>query len=223
MKANYAACPETCSLVRGSSRQRIRNRDIQIAEANKRFVERGSRDPDIVRDFPDGRTSASPNVRRLAPVSGLCARRRPAAVPGLVVSVHVDPIERRAGGTGSHVCSENAEVRAPLIAHRDPATTVAGVTVVRRVKAPVFGSSPRHVGGVGTHPVVSGAFSYLVDFQAPTTLRVAGRQFVTGPCDYRAAFAAADPMHSDAISRGRKRRVSEENQKTTVFLASTVN
>lgn len=67
------------------------------------------------------------NDARNSPVVRLLGFRRPTAVPRLVVTVNVDPIERFAGWPRTHISQKRVKIVLPFLTHSDPAPSILRV------------------------------------------------------------------------------------------------
>lgn len=102
---------------------------------------------------------------------------RPSAVPRTVTLCVVDPLDRHAVRTSSHVSEERLERVSPHLADRDSSTAVVRIGAVTRIAAPRSHVDPCRVFAARTHSVrglwlqSSDAFGVNVTCKTTTTAR----------------------------------------------------
>lgn len=129
-----------------------------------------------------------------ATVVGLLYLRRPSHIAGLVVSVDVNSVERvLSGGTRTKVGEELAEISTPLRIHGDSTTTVAGPTLIERVKASLDCTPVAMIFRRAVHAVCSFARRRKLAVKAPATFSLSLRQSTTNHPRHTAAVTLAAP------------------------------
>ena len=81
----------------------------------------------------------------IATIPALLRQRCPPTVPGCIRAIIVDAVKGESFGAPSHVSQKRCVVITPFRAHRDPSAAVILETLVPRIEAPLFRSSPRSI------------------------------------------------------------------------------
>jgi len=157
-------------------------------------------------DAPGGHSKAAlplRNRKRLAAegdaavrprIVGLSLGERPPAVPGLVVPVGIDSVDRvLLGGGMAKISQKRFKGVRPLGAHRDSATTVKVVVGIVRVLAALLSASPRAIFATGRHAVCSPCPTEAPPSLATTTLGGSGPQLDANNVALCAAVTQASP------------------------------
>jgi hypothetical protein len=136
----------------------------------------------------------------LALIVALLHLGSPTTVAGLVVTVHVDAVERVAVGLRPHVNQERGEIVTPAVTHLNAASAIQRVGALARVGASFLGVTPRDVFSGEISAVSATVFgitgSPMLALDASATSRLAVPQ-VFGFCgSCAAAVASALPLSS---------------------------
>ncbi len=155
------------------------------------------------------------DVMHGAAVAHLFKMGAPAHVAGLIISIVVDAVQRRAVGSLAYIAQKGRKILAPGLAHLNSTAAIVRISIVRRQIAAIFGCLPRSVcrrfaARRMTMTKCSGPDT--VRSQAPATLHHAGPQGITWGLMSLAAIALTQPSRFTVpgqTNRGRSDQPAE--------------
>lgn len=132
-----------------------------------------------------------------APVPHLLRSGRPATIPRLIVTIHVDTIKGHSVRALAHILKKCLKRVLPTVAHRNAPSSVYRVFYMINFIASRLGRLPRSIGWMRTKPVRHSMLelhcSQLLTVQATAASRISRRKFVSRFGSDFSTFAKANP------------------------------